>query len=78
MNSIKISEFKAGCIAMLNKLRKKGADPFIVTSRGDPIAIIYPYEVPVRKRKLGSQKGAVKVTGDIVNVDFSSDWDALK
>ena len=62
---------------MLNKLRQHGAKPFIVTSRGEPIAIIYPYALEEKKRQLGGQTGSAKILGDIVNTNFASDWEAL-
>jgi prevent-host-death family protein len=77
MHSIKISEFKAGCIGLLNKLRRRGAKPFIVTSRGEPIAVIYPYSTEEKKRRLGAQSGKVKILGDIIDSDLASDWEAL-
>ena len=68
---------------MLNKLRRKGSEPFIVTTRGEPIAIIYPYKADNKKRELGRQTGKVKFLGDVrsadsYSADSSSDWEALK
>lgn len=77
MESVKISVFKASCIGMLKKLGRKNSQPFIVTSRGEPIAVIYPYLAAPIERKLGGQQGSLQILGDIVNLDFSSDWESL-
>ena len=75
---IKISEFKASCIGILKKLNRKDSGPLIVTSRNEPIAIIYPYRKAMLKRKLGCKTGSATILGDIIMTDGSSEWESLK
>lgn len=78
MDKVKISTFKAGCIAMLNNLKRKNSKPFVVTSRGEPIAVIYPFKSEKTHRILGGQLGSVICDSDFSGTDFSSDWEALQ
>jgi hypothetical protein len=78
MNTVNISTFKAGCIALLKKLQKKGSEPLLVTSRGEPIAIIYPFKTEKPKRVLGGQKESIVMKGDFSGEDLSDEWESLK
>ena len=72
MKRIVISEFKAKCIALLKEINRSG-EPLTVTLRGKPIATIGP--AATRTRNLGTQKDQTKTKGDIVQFDFSDDWE---
>jgi prevent-host-death family protein len=78
METIAISEFKARCLAILEKVRRTGR-PVVVTRRGEPVAEIGPPS-PVRHDAswLGSAMGTGRIVGDIVApVSTESDWEAL-
>lgn len=68
-----ISEFKAKCIATL-KAVERDREPVLVTLRGHPIAEIEPVALGAHERRLGTQRGSVRILGDIVNSDFADDW----
>ncbi len=72
MKTIVISEFKAKCIALLKEINRSG-EPLTVTLRGKPIATIGP--AASSTRTLGTQKDETKTKGDIVQFDFSDDWE---
>lgn len=72
-----ISKFKATCLAVLDDVRKT-RQPVLVTRFGEPVAQIVPAEpAPKSAGWIGSLKGTVRITGDIVSpvVDLS-DFDA--
>lgn len=79
MEVIAISQFKATCLAILERVRKTG-DPILVTRRGKPVAQIQPPPPPEPKSRslFGSMKGTAEVLGDIVSPMSDQDWEALR
>jgi prevent-host-death family protein len=67
MEEISISEFKAKCLAILQRVNKT-RKPVLVTRFGKPIAEVGPPS-PVQQKGnwLGRMKGTAKITGDIVS-----------
>ena len=72
---IPVSEFKARCLEILETLRRGGRE-LIVTKHGEPMARVVPIDdrAPLR----GLLKGQLEIVGDIVQVDFSDDWEAVR
>lgn len=70
-----VSEFKARCLEIFETLRRQGRD-LVVTKHGEPIARV----VPVRERESlrGMLAGQLEIPADIVEVDFSDEWEAGK
>lgn len=77
IESIAIGEFKATCLAVLERVRRTGT-PIIVTRRGIPIAEIYPPtpDAPVAGW-LGSMRATASIVGDLVSPVASDDCEAL-
>ena len=69
-----ISEFKAKCIAVM-KNAQQTHEPVMVTLRGRPLARIDPVINKPTRRKLGALRGWMQINGDIVNADFSDEWE---
>jgi prevent-host-death family protein len=70
-----ISEFKARCIELIKRVQTT-RQPLIVTLRGRPVAKVVPFEEPGETAvKLGSRTGRAVFEGDIVQFDFSADWE---
>jgi prevent-host-death family protein len=66
MEEIAISEFKAKCLALLERVQKTKA-PIRITRRGKPIAeVIPPSPAPRPANWLGSMAGTVDILGDII------------
>jgi prevent-host-death family protein len=67
MDEISISEFKAKCLAILERVNKT-KKPIRVTRFGKPIAEVGPPS-PVQEKKnwLGRMKGTATITGDIIS-----------
>ncbi len=75
-DEIAISEFKARCLELLERLRTDGRE-IIVTKRGVPIARVSPLSrsaMPLR----GSMRNMLEVKGEIVECDWSAEWEASK
>jgi len=49
----------------------------VITKRGKPVARLSPIG-PARQSLRGAWKDMVRITGDIVQVDWSSDFEAVR
>ncbi len=78
MESIAISEFKATCLAVLERVRRSG-QPVLVTRRGEPIAeIVPPSSQALSAPWLGSARGSGHIIGDLVAPAAEErNWEAL-
>jgi prevent-host-death family protein len=66
MQDISISEFKAKCVGLVEKVHKT-RQPLCIAERGRPVAEVIPAG-PDRKRKfLGDMMGTAQIIGDIVD-----------
>lgn len=76
---IAISEFKATCLAVLERVRRTGAS-IIVTKRGEPIAEINPPSpASTGAGWLGAMRGTATLVDDLVApVSAPNDWEALR
>ena len=76
--TIAISEFKATCLAVLERVRRTGT-PIVVTRRGKPIAEVVPPSLASSEAGwLGSMTGTAKIVGDLVEPVSWNDWEALQ
>jgi prevent-host-death family protein len=75
---LSISQFKATCLAVLDKVKRTGK-PVLVTRRGVPIAMIEPPPPPELKESwLGAFKYKGKIIGDIVSPPSNeTEWGVL-
>jgi len=72
---ILISEFKAHCIAELKRVHRTG-QPLIVTLRGKPIARVESIRSADEPAiKLGAKRGKAQIKRDLIQLDFSRDWE---
>jgi prevent-host-death family protein len=73
--TVKASEFKAKCLALMDEVASSG-QPVIITKNGKPVADLVPHR-PAKKNALGILKGELIITGDIM-APLDVEWDALK
>jgi prevent-host-death family protein len=74
--SITASDFKAKCLGLLDEVSENGTE-VVITKHGKPVARLVP--VSSRRRSLqGAWKGLARVTGDIVHVDWTHDFEASR
>ena len=71
-----VSDFKARCLSILDEVATTGNSVY-VARRGKTLVRVCPFEHD-RPRRLGALRGEVTITGDIVDADFSSDWESLQ
>ena len=73
MEEISISEFKAKCLAILERVRKT-RKPVRVTRFGKPVAeVVAPSPVKERSDWMGCMKGQMEILGDIVSPVIDED-----
>jgi prevent-host-death family protein len=79
MQEIAISEFKAKCLAVLERVRST-KKPIRVTRFGKPVAeVVPPTSVEDRSSWIGSMKNSMKIKGDIVSPATNEDeWEVLR
>ena len=76
--TIAISEFKATCLAVLERVRRTGTS-IVVTKRGEPVAEINPpSSASTGEGWLGSMRGTATMMDDLIApASATSDWDAF-
>ena len=77
MTTVKISQFKAQCIAMLKQVQKT-REPLVVTLRGKPLVEVMPAGSGGGNVELGKLKGCIDIKGDLINTDFDDEWEMLR
>ena len=79
MQEIAISEFKAKCLAVLERVRST-KKPIRVTRFGKPVAeVVPPTSVQERSSWIGSMKNSMRITGDLVSPATDEDeWEVLR
>jgi prevent-host-death family protein len=77
MERMAISEFKATCLAVLERVRRTKTR-VLITRFGQPVAEVVPPSVPPPPKSwIGSMAGTAQIIGDIVSpVSEESDWEA--
>ena len=67
MQEIAISEFKAKCLAVLDRVEKTKV-PIRITRHGKPVAEVVPANPVVdRSAWIGSMKDSMEILGDIIS-----------
>jgi len=79
MQEIAISEFKAKCLAVLEQVRAT-KKPIRITRFGKPVAeVVPPTAVEDRAAWIGSMRGTMRITGDIVSpANDEDEWEVLR
>ena len=79
MQEIAISEFKAKCLAVLERVRST-QKPIRITRFGKPIAEVVPLTlVKDRSSWIGSMKNSMRITGDIISpANDEDEWEVLR
>jgi prevent-host-death family protein len=79
MEEIAISEFKAKCLALLERVRKT-RKPICITRHGTPVAeVVPPSSIANRAAWIGSMKDSVEILGDIISpANEASEWEVLR
>jgi len=76
MRSIRASEFKAKCLAILDEVERTG-EPVTILKRGRPVARLLPPARGEGKYPQDSLKGTVKILGDVIEPVLPAElWEA--
>jgi prevent-host-death family protein len=74
MEQIPAGEFKARCLAIMDRVLRSG-EPVVITKHGKPVVKLVPAEKQVDEI-FGYMAGKVKIVGDIVGpVTPPGDWE---
>jgi prevent-host-death family protein len=76
VESISVSEFKATCLAVIERVRQSG-QTVVITKRGEPVAELAPPRPVERKGRgfLGRMRDEFDIVGDIMSpVVGEDDW----
>ena len=76
MQEIAISEFKAKCLAILERVEKT-KQPIRITRHGKPVAEVVPAAPQVdRAALMGSMRDSIEILGDIISPASDEDeWE---
>lgn len=79
MQTLSVSEFKATCLAVLQRVKRTGR-PVLITRFGEPVAEVVPPTRPAQGGEwLGSMKGRARIVGDVVGPAMDPRaWQALR
>jgi prevent-host-death family protein len=72
---IKVSEFKAKCLALIDEVERTGGR-LTITKKGKPVADVVPHKAK-KRGLLGIYKGRMEIVGDIIS-PIDVEWEALK
>ncbi len=77
MTTIKASEFKAKCLALMDKVARTGRT-IVVTKNGKPVAELRPHRPPRAKSLIGLHKGQIDIRGDIISPLGAGLWESMR
>lgn len=77
--TISISQFKATCLAVLERVRRTGK-PITVTKHGEPVADVVPTTPSAQRREwFGGMRHRGRIIGDIIGPAADpGDWEVLR
>lgn len=75
MQTIKASEFKAKCLALMDQVNETG-DEILITKNGVPVSKLTPV-ITKPKSLFGLNKQTINITGDILE-PLDVEWDAMQ
>jgi prevent-host-death family protein len=77
MSTIQASEFKAKCLALMDRVARTG-ETITITKNGKPIAELRPHRPPRASSLIGLHRGRIEISGDIVEPVGAELWEATE
>lgn len=79
MDTMPAGEFKAKCLAILDRVKETG-QPLLITKRGKPVAQLGPPPPPEPPEggTFGCMAGTFEIVGDIVEPLGEEDWEVFR
>lgn len=76
MKTMKASEFKAKCLAVMDEIAVAG-ECLVIIKNGRPVAELRPYTGERAPSPFGLHKGKIEILGDIMEPIDIDDYEAL-
>jgi prevent-host-death family protein len=73
MKTIKASEFKARCLALMDQVAATG-EPIVITKNGEPVSQLVPYRRPPASL-FGLHRDQLRILGDVMS-PVPAEWEA--
>lgn len=78
MTQINVSEFKAVCLGLLEKVRQTG-EPIEILKNGEPLAVVHPAPSRSRQGAYGALKSTLRATAhDLIQPIEGIEWEAME
>lgn len=78
MEQVNVSEFKAVCLRLLERVRSTG-QPLQILKNGKPLAVVYPPASSAPRTAFGSLRDTLRgPVGDLIEPVAAGDWEALR
>lgn len=77
MRTMKASEFKAKCLAVMDEVAATG-EPVTITKNGKPVVELVASRTERVSDPFGMHKGQTIILGDIISPVGEDEWEALK
>ncbi|MCC6468444.1 MAG: type II toxin-antitoxin system Phd/YefM family antitoxin [Alphaproteobacteria bacterium] len=77
MRTMKASEFKAKCLAVMDEVATTG-EAVTITKNGKPVVELVPSRTKRVSDPFGMHKGRIKILGDIMSPVGEDEWEVLK
>ena len=77
MHTVKASEFKAKCLALMDEVARSG-EAIVITKNGKPLVELAPLSTTGTRGFYGSWKNRIQIHGDLLQPLDADDWDALR
>jgi prevent-host-death family protein len=74
--TVGVADFKARCLELVENVGTRGAR-YVITKHGKPVARVGPVASTEKPLK-GLFREQLTVSGDIVNVDWTKEWEASR
>jgi prevent-host-death family protein len=76
MRRVNVHEAKTGLSRLLEEV--EGGERVVIARAGEPVAVLVPYEVAVRRRRLGLFAGQATIHADfgVLPADIAGTWGA--
>jgi prevent-host-death family protein len=72
--TVGVADFKARCLELVENVGTGGAR-YVITKHGKPVARVVPIAAAEKPLK-GLFRDQISINGDIVNVDWTKEWEA--
>ncbi len=78
MERVNVSEFKAVCLNVLERVRQTG-EPIEILENGEQVAVLYPSVGRTRRAAYGAMKHTLRgPVGDLIAPSGTDEWESMR